>query len=134
MEIKVKRIYPEARLPLYEHRGEGLEQLKWYAVLFAFITILSCGILLPGIQANSIAVAFHNVYPTLTPTISGLAVTALLGLIIFGGVKRIGKTAELLVPSMAIGYVLMAVIINSATRAGRQDRAGTGEETWSATF
>jgi len=89
---------------------KGLGQ-KWYAVLFAVITILSCGILLPGIQANSIAVAFHNVYRPLTPALSGIAVTVLLGLIIFGGVKRIGKAAELMVPFMAIGYVLMAVII-----------------------
>ncbi len=89
---------------------KGLGQ-KWYAVIFAVITIISCGILLPGIQANSIAVAFQNVYPRLTPTISGIAVTALLGLIIFGGVKRIGKAAELMVPFMAIGYVLMAIII-----------------------
>ncbi|MCJ7586389.1 MAG: alanine:cation symporter family protein [Candidatus Aminicenantes bacterium] len=89
---------------------KGLGQ-KWYAVIFAVITILSCGILLPGIQANSIAVAFQNVYPRLTPTISGIGITALLGLIIFGGVKRIGKAAELMVPFMAIGYVIMAIII-----------------------
>jgi len=89
---------------------KGLGQ-KWYAVLFALITILSCGILLPGIQANSIAVAFQNVYRPLTPALTGIALTALLGLIIFGGVKRIGKTAELLVPFMAIGYVLMTIII-----------------------
>ena len=89
---------------------KGLGQ-KWYAVLFALITILSCGILLPGIQANSIAVAFHNVYRPLTPALTGIALTALLGLIIFGGVKRIGKAAELMVPFMAIGYVLMAIII-----------------------
>lgn len=89
---------------------KGLGQ-KWYAVIFAVITILSCGILLPGIQANSIAVAFQNVYPRLTPTISGIAVSALLALIIFGGVKRIGKAAELMVPFMAVGYVIMAIII-----------------------
>ena len=89
---------------------KGLGQ-KWYGVLFAVITILSCGILLPGIQANSIAVAFQNVYRPLTPALTGIALTALLGLIIFGGVKRIGKAAELMVPFMAIGYVLMAIII-----------------------
>lgn len=89
---------------------KGLGQ-KWYAVIFAVITILSCGILLPGIQANSIAVAFQNVYKPMTPTVSGIFVTAILALIIFGGVKRIGKAAELMVPFMAIGYVLMALII-----------------------
>lgn len=89
---------------------KGLGQ-KWYAVIFAVITIMSCGVLLPGIQANSIAVAFHNVYGPLTPTVSGIIVTVLLGLIIFGGVKRIGLAAELLVPFMAVGYVLMALVI-----------------------
>ena len=89
---------------------KGLGQ-KWYSVLFALVTILSCGILLPGIQANSISTAFFNAFPTVTPSISGIAVTALLALIIFGGVKRIGKAAELLVPFMAVGYIIMALII-----------------------
>lgn len=92
----------------YIDKGLGL---KWYSMIFAVVTVLSCGILLPGIQANSIATAFQIAYPAVTPAISGLAVTALLGLIIFGGVKRIGKAAELLVPFMAIGYILMALII-----------------------
>ncbi len=89
---------------------KGLGQ-KWYAVIFAVITILSCGILLPGIQANSIAMAFQGAFSKVTPTISGLFVTGLLALIIFGGVKRIGRTAELMVPFMAIGYVLMAIVV-----------------------
>ena len=92
----------------YIDKGLGL---KWYSMIFAVVTVLSCGILLPGIQANSIATAFQIAYPAVTPAISGLVVTALLGLIIFGGVKRIGKAAELLVPFMAIGYILMALII-----------------------
>lgn len=89
---------------------KGLGQ-KWYAIFFAIITVISCGILLPGIQANSIATAFQNAYPAVTPPVSGISVTILLGLIIFGGVKRIGKAAELLVPFMAIGYLIMAIII-----------------------
>ncbi len=89
---------------------KGLRQ-KWYAVIFALVTILSCGILLPGIQSNSMTVAFQNVFPKLTPSVAGLVIAGLLALIIFGGVKRIGKAAELMVPFMAIGYVIMALII-----------------------
>ncbi len=89
---------------------KGLGQ-KWYAVIFALITILSCGILLPGIQANSIAVAFQGAFSAIDPWMSGLIVTALLALIIFGGVKRIGRAAELMVPFMAVGYVLMALVV-----------------------
>ncbi len=89
---------------------KGLGQ-RWYAIIFAVITVISCGILLPGIQANSIAVAFHDAHSVITPPLSGGVVTVLLGLIIFGGVKRIGKAAEVLVPFMAIAYLLVALMI-----------------------
>jgi AGCS family alanine or glycine:cation symporter len=89
---------------------KGLGQ-KWYSTIFAVVTVISCGILLPGVQANSIASAFQGAMPGLTPAISGVIIVALLGLIIFGGVKRIGKAAELLVPFMAVGYILMALVI-----------------------
>ena len=89
---------------------KGLGQ-RWYSRLFAVVTVISCGILLPGIQANSIAVAVHSAFPPVTPLYSGIFIAALLGLIIFGGVKRIGRAAELMVPFMAVGYILMALII-----------------------
>jgi len=89
---------------------KGLGQ-RWYSLLFAVVTVVSCGILLPGIQANSIAAAFHNAFPPVTPLYSGIFVTALLAMIIFGGVKRIGKAAELMVPFMALAYIAMALVI-----------------------
>jgi AGCS family alanine or glycine:cation symporter len=92
----------------YIEKGLGM---KWYSIIFAVVTIISCGILLPGIQANSIATAFQGAFPPLKPLYTGIGLTALLGLIIFGGVKRIGKAAELLVPFMALGYIVMALVI-----------------------
>ncbi len=89
---------------------KGLGQ-KWYSTIFAVVTVISCGILLPGVQANSIASAFQGALPALTPAVTGIIIVVLLGLIIFGGVKRIGRAAELLVPFMAVGYILMALVI-----------------------
>lgn len=89
---------------------KGLGQ-RWYSLLFALVTVVSCGVLLPGIQANSIAAAFQNAFPPVVPLYSGIFVTALLGLIIFGGVKRIGRAAELMVPFMALAYIAMALVI-----------------------
>src|SRR5699024_5648484 len=43
----------------------------------------------------------------------GFGVTLMLGLIIFGGIKRISKVAEIVVPFMAGAYILMAVVIIS---------------------
>ncbi|MDP2877703.1 MAG: alanine/glycine:cation symporter family protein [Holophaga sp.] len=91
----------------YIERGLGM---KWYAVLFAAVTVVSCGLLLPGIQSNSIAGACQSALH-IPVWVTGLLTTGLLGLIIFGGVKRIGRVAELAVPFMALGYLLMAVAI-----------------------
>ncbi|MDF2892220.1 MAG: yrbD [Clostridia bacterium] len=91
----------------YIEKGMGQ---KWYAVIFAISAILACGIFLPGVQANSIATSINTAFGI--PTwITGLVVALLLGFIIFGGVRRIGKAAELIVPFMAIAYILVSLII-----------------------
>jgi alanine or glycine:cation symporter, AGCS family len=91
----------------YIEKGLGM---KWYAMIFAFATILSMVIFLPGVQSNSIALSASNAF-NIPVHITGLAVTIFLGLIIIGGVKRISKVAEIVVPFMAFTYILMAVII-----------------------
>ena len=83
---------------------------KWYAVLFAISAIAACGLLLPGVQANSIAEAMNNSLG-IAPSISAAVIAALLGFIIFGGVKRIASSAELIVPFMALAYIIVAIVI-----------------------
>ena len=94
---------------------------KWYAWLFALTTIIACGFLLPGVQSNAIAnateVAFggNEIVDTfagpmpIAKLITGLAVTAVLGIIIFGGVKRIAHVTQIVVPFMALTYIVLAL-------------------------
>lgn len=91
----------------YIEKGLGM---KWYAVVFAGVTILSMALLLPGVQSNTIASSVQHAFGVPVAVTGGI-VAVLLGLIIFGGVKRIGKVAEITVPFMAGGYILMALII-----------------------
>lgn len=91
----------------YIEKGLGI---KWYAVVFAVATILSTALFLPGVQSNSIALSMDNAFQ-IPVAYTGGAVAILLALIIFGGVKRIGKVAEIVVPFMAGAYILMAIII-----------------------
>jgi alanine or glycine:cation symporter, AGCS family len=88
---------------------KGLK-MKWYAVLFAIVTVIATGALLPGVQANSIASSMKNAFGIST-NITGIALIVVLGIIIFGGVKRIARTAEFVVPFMAIGYIIVALIV-----------------------
>ncbi|HEX7113860.1 MAG TPA: alanine/glycine:cation symporter family protein [Steroidobacter sp.] len=83
---------------------------KWYALTFAIATVIATGLLLPGVQANGIAASVENAWGVPTSVTAVLTVIA-LGIIIFGGVTRIARFAEIVVPFMALGYVLMAIVI-----------------------
>ncbi len=83
---------------------------KWYAWLFAFTTVIATGFLLPGVQANGIASSVTNAWG-ISPLISAAAIVAVLAFIIFGGVTRIARFAEIVVPFMALAYVLIAIVI-----------------------
>ena len=83
---------------------------KWYALTFAVATVLATGLLLPGVQANGIAASVHNAWGV-EPIVSAALIVIALGVIIFGGVTRIARFAEVVVPFMALAYILMAVVI-----------------------
>lgn len=96
---------------------------KWYAWIFAIATIIATGLLLPGVQSNSISSAaevalgsgamIHTDFGDLgmTRIVTGTAVVAMLGIIIFGGVKRIAAFTQFVVPFMALGYIVTACVI-----------------------
>jgi alanine or glycine:cation symporter, AGCS family len=96
---------------------------KWYAIIFAMATILATGLLLPGVQSNSIGNAVSLALGDDSTTssffggvsyiklVTGLILSVTLGFIIFGGTKRIALFAEIVVPFMAIGYILIALIV-----------------------
>ena len=83
---------------------------KWYAWTFAVATIIAMGFCLPGIQANSIVAAMNNAWEI--PALGTASVLAIgLALIVIGGVKRIAHFAQVVVPLMAAGYILIAFTV-----------------------
>ncbi len=96
---------------------------KWYAWIFAISTIIATGLLLPGVQSNSIGNAaelafggetmlntFLGTY-SITKLVTAVTVVTVLGFIIFGGVKRIAHVTQIVVPFMALAYILMALVV-----------------------
>ena len=95
----------------YIEKGFGKKGwAKAYAMIFAIVTVIAIGVLLPGVQSNSIADAVKNAFGV-NVTITGIALVILVGVVIFGGIKRIGSAAEFIVPFMGGAYILMALII-----------------------
>ncbi|TCS38854.1 alanine/glycine:cation symporter family protein [Reinekea marinisedimentorum] len=83
---------------------------KWYAWIFAVATIVATGLFLPGVQANSIAAGVETAWGV-TPMITATIIIVGLAFIIFGGVKRIAAFAQVVVPFMAMAYIIIAVAI-----------------------
>lgn len=95
----------------YIEKGFGKKGwAKAYGMLFAIVTVIAVGLLLPGVQSNSISVAVENAF-NINVTITGVALVILVGAVIFGGIKRIGSAAEFIVPFMGGAYILMSIII-----------------------
>ncbi|TYT25764.1 alanine:cation symporter family protein [Luteimonas viscosa] len=83
---------------------------RWYAWLFALVTVVATGFLLPGVQANGIAASMTNAWG-IPPVATATFLVIALGFIIFGGVKRIAAFAQVVVPFMALAYILVALVI-----------------------
>lgn len=91
----------------YIEKGLGV---RWFGIVFAVGALLAMALLMPPIQSNAIATSVNKAF-NLDFWITGLIIIVLLGLIIFGGLKRIAQTAQIIVPFMAIAYILIALII-----------------------
>ncbi len=91
----------------YMERGLGK---RWMGVLFSLCLILAFGLVFNAVQANSIAAAF-NVAFDIPHYAIGIALVLGSGFIIFGGLKTIARFAEVVVPFMALTYLLLALYI-----------------------
>lgn len=88
---------------------KGLK-LRWLGVLFSILVLIGYGTFLPTVQANGMVGALNNSFHV-SPIISGLALSFVLGLVIIGGVKSIARVAAVVTPFMAFGYIIITLIV-----------------------
>ena len=81
-----------------------------FGCVFAVITAIACGFLLPPVQCNGIALSMSQSFG-IAPWMVGLGVALLIALVIIGGVKRIANVAQIVAPFMAILYILLAIVV-----------------------
>ena len=94
--------------PMYAlERGLGW---KWMAVLFALFTAIAAFGIGNTVQANAIATLTNETYG-ISPYITGAVLCLLAGAVILGGVKSIARVCTMLVPFMAIFYVVGCIVI-----------------------
>ena len=89
---------------------------KWLAILFAIFTACAAFGIGNTVQANAIATLTHETYQ-ISPFITGAFVCFMTGAVVLGGVKSIARVCSLLVPFMALFYVLGCIYIISVNIA-----------------
>jgi AGCS family alanine or glycine:cation symporter len=87
----------------------GLHQ-RWMAVLFAILITCQFGLSNNSIQSNTICGAMQEAFGW-SPLWVGAVIAAVSLFIVFGGIQRIAQVSAVLVPVMAISYVVLALVI-----------------------
>ena len=101
--------------PAY-YMKKGLKQ-PWMGIVFAILIIFTFAFSFNTVQSNTICAAFEQAFQV-DNTIMGIILTCLTVLIIFGGIHRIAKVSSIIVPLMALGYILLAftIVLMNITR------------------
>lgn len=94
--------------PMYAlERGLGWRKM---AIAFSVFTVLASFGIGSTVQANAIATMTQESY-AVSPAISGLVLCALLAAVVLGGIKGIARVCSVLVPFMALFYVIGCIVI-----------------------
>lgn len=94
--------------PAY-YMEKGLNK-KWMGITFSILITICFGFVFNAVQANTVAGAFGNAFG-INKLVMGIVLAILTGLVIFGGVQRIAKVSEIIVPVLAGLYILVAIFI-----------------------
>ena len=89
----------------YMERGLGR---RWMGVVFAVLISVTFGFAFNSVQSNTICAAWEGAFGADRVWV-GVVLTALTLLIIFGGIRRIARVSGVIVPIMALGYIVLAL-------------------------
>lgn len=87
----------------------GIRQ-RWLAIIYSILLLITFGFGFNAVQSYVVATSLDASFG-IPSWLTGLVMASLLGLTIFGGIKRIAVVAEVIVPVMAIGYFLAALVV-----------------------
>jgi len=87
----------------------GLGQ-RWMAIVFSILLLVTFGFGFNALQSFTVASSMQDTFG-IPEWISGVVLVCIIGLIIFGGIKRIAKFADILVPVMAGSYIALALFV-----------------------
>ena len=94
--------------PAY-YMEQGLKS-RTMGIVFSILITICFGFVFNAVQANTITAAFNNAFG-IDRLVLGIILAVLTGIIIFGGVHRVAKVSEIIVPIFAVFYILVALFV-----------------------
>ena len=94
--------------PAY-YMEQGLNK-RWMGVIFSVLITLCFAFVFNAVQANTVSLAFKNAFG-IERIVMGVILSVLTAVVIFGGVHRIAKISEIIVPIFAVLYILVSLFI-----------------------
>lgn len=94
--------------PAY-YMEQGLNK-RWLGIIFAILITITYGFVFNAVQANTMSIALNSSFG-INRTIFGVVIAILTGFVIFGGIHRISKVTEIVVPIFAVLYIAVALFI-----------------------
>ncbi|WKY59368.1 sodium:alanine symporter family protein [Vibrio sp. SNU_ST1] len=91
----------------YMEKGLGM---RWMGVLFSIFLIIAFGLVFNAVQANAIATAMNTAFD-FERSYVGIGIVVISAFVIFGGIRKIARTAEIIVPIMALAYLAIAMYV-----------------------
>lgn len=84
--------------------------MRWMGVIFSILITICFGLVFNSVQSNTISLALNQAFGV-NRIIVGVVLTIITAIIIFGGIHRIAKVSEIIVPIMAVAYILIALFV-----------------------
>ena len=83
---------------------------RWMSTLFAVLITVTFGLSYNSIQSNTICSAMHEAFGW-EPLWTGIVLAVISLIVVFGGIHRIARVSAILVPLMAVGYFVLAIVV-----------------------
>lgn len=96
--------------PMYYIKNGLGKNWKWLATAFAFFAAIAGFGIGNTVQANSVADALQSTF-SISPMTTSIVMVVLVALVLLGGVKRIASVAGLLIPIMAVSYLVLGLVV-----------------------
>lgn len=83
---------------------------RWMGIIFSILITICFGFIFNAVQSNTVSQSFAAAF-SVNEVYVGIGLAILTGIVVFGGVNRIAKVSEVIVPIFAVAYILVAIFV-----------------------